>query len=664
MSQSESFDAFYARTSWNVTSQVHALTGEDPLADHAIREAYAKAYQQWYEVSTYPDPEAWVLNIANDAYQRRLAEAAALSGPALAAGHDPLSWPGMFRSARPPAQAASDPDATLDPRLARPAGPEPASPVSGSPVSGSPAPASAEPIGGALADAGPLAGAVAAGPSAALADGATPDWFTPSSRGATVGDPGRGDPTVDWPGQPNAMPTATMGERAVASTTRGRTGSLRLSRPVGGLTSRVLGSRRNLIAVATVVVVLLAGGLYLALSGSKPKHAATPPVTPPGGKPTIHMLTAGQTGSRSQIPWSIVGPGWTLAEVSTAQPASNGVATGGDRVTYLVDPQGGKYRIRTMSGAVQPMLVAWSGDAHEALYAVTGGPGSGPTSYSLLTLRSGQLTQLPLPAGVTPLGFTRPDGLNILTVRLQNSRYRLERYDLAGAYQATVSTLQRPAGPVALVQVNALSSPDGTTAVWGVSGDGMELVSNAGGLIRKLRVPAAGAPKSCTPVSWWTDTSVLTYCNAGQPDAGRLWLVPTGGGQPTRLTGISGSPSGQGGLTGAWQAGGIVYVTSTTFTQCQGAASGPGGLQILQVGNGGGETALTIPATTNNHAEIVAGLDGRLLVLAQTSCPGTSSLIWFNPSARTAEPLLTEPSTQAGVISAVPYASGPATVGG
>src|SRR5215469_13831417 len=97
MSQSESFDAFYARTSWNVTSQVHALAGDDPLADHAIREAYARAYQQWYEVSTYPDPEAWVLGVANEAHQRRVAESGALSNPGAATGHDPLSWPGMWR---------------------------------------------------------------------------------------------------------------------------------------------------------------------------------------------------------------------------------------------------------------------------------------------------------------------------------------------------------------------------------------------------------------------------------------------------------------------------------------------------------------------------------------------------------------------------------------
>lgn len=677
MSQSESFDAFYARTSWNVTSQVHAVTGEDPLADHAIREAYAKAYQQWYEVSAYPDPEVWVLNVANDAYQRRLAEAAAQSDPAPPTGHDPLSWPGMFRSARPQAQPVSDPEATLDPRLAGPASPE---------------------AGRALADAGPLAGAVTAGSpaggslaaaptqlppdslfgsgathsgathsgatqSGATSDGATPDWFSPTSRG-DAGGARRGDPTVDWPGQPSAMPTATIGERPVAPTTSGRPGFPRLSRPVGELMPRLVGSRRNLIAVATVVVVLLAGGLYFALSG-KPQHAATPPAKLPVGKSTIHMLAAGQTGNRAAIPWSLIGPGWTLAEVSTAQATSSGSPTGGAHVTYLVDPEGGKYRIRTTYGANAPQLVAWSGDAKEALYAVSGPPGGPAASYGLLTLTSGDLTPLSLPADVMALGFTRPDGLNIVAVQQTSLKYRLERYNLQGGYQATIGTMPRPAGAPTLQRLNALSSPDGSAAVWGVDGDGMQLVSNAGGLIRKLRMPGVGSPKSCTPLSWWSSDTVLAFCNAaGQQDAGRLWLAPVGGGQPSPLTGVSGNLSGQGYLTGAWQTGGTVYITSTTSNQCSGAPSGPGGQQILQLSTGGAETAVSVPASTNNHASVVAAVSGRLLVLAQTSCPGTSSLIWFDPSTHAAQTVLQGPSSEVGVAGAVPYGSGPAAVGG
>ena len=105
MPESESFDAFYARTAWNVTSQLHALAGEDSAADHAIREAYARAYQQWYEIADYPDTAGWVLAAAREAYQRRRPEAAAT--PA-AAGPDSLSWPGLYRPRTP-----ADPAATI-----------------------------------------------------------------------------------------------------------------------------------------------------------------------------------------------------------------------------------------------------------------------------------------------------------------------------------------------------------------------------------------------------------------------------------------------------------------------------------------------------------------------------------------------------------------------
>src|SRR5215469_9600511 len=107
MPESESFDAFYARTVWNVTSQMHALAGEDSAADHAIREAYARAYQQWYEIGEYPDTESWVLTVAREAYERRRPEAALRpTGPA-ATGHDSLSWPGLYRPRTPVDPAAT-----------------------------------------------------------------------------------------------------------------------------------------------------------------------------------------------------------------------------------------------------------------------------------------------------------------------------------------------------------------------------------------------------------------------------------------------------------------------------------------------------------------------------------------------------------------------------
>jgi hypothetical protein len=82
MRESESFDAFYARTVADVTNRMHALADGDPQADHAIREAYARAYQQWFEVSGFRDAESWVLDAAKDAFERRRAQAGLAPAPA------------------------------------------------------------------------------------------------------------------------------------------------------------------------------------------------------------------------------------------------------------------------------------------------------------------------------------------------------------------------------------------------------------------------------------------------------------------------------------------------------------------------------------------------------------------------------------------------------
>jgi hypothetical protein len=266
-----------------------------------------------------------------------------------------------------------------------------------------------------------------------------------------------------------------------------------------------------------------------------------------------------------------------------------------------------------------------------------------------------------LPAGVTAIGFTRPDGLNILAVRQKGGKYRLERYSLDGTHQATIGSLPRPARALAGLQGNALSSPAGDTAVWGVSGDEMQLVHNTGGLIRRLRVPGAGSPPSCTPISWWSSHTVLASCNAaGSPGTGQLWLIPDDGSQATPLASPTGSTSGIGDLTGAWRAGGAVYITSTTSAQCTTAAGQSGGQQVLLLSRSGAPTPVTIPGSTNHHATVVAGVGRQLLVVAQTSCPGTSSLILVNTSTHAAQTVLTAPASEVGVVDAVPYGSGPA----
>jgi hypothetical protein len=165
------------------------------------------------------------------------------------------------------------------------------------------------------------------------------------------------------------------------------------------------------------------------------------------------------------------------------------------------------------------------------------------------------------------------------------------------------------------------------------------------------------------PLTWWNDTTVLANCAAtGGPDGtSRLWLVPAAGGPSTPLTAAAGSPSGGGTFEGAWQANGAVYVTQTSFHQCPGAPSGLGGLDILPAGQGA-NAAMMVPGSTHNFSTVVATLGPRLLVLTQTSCPGTSSLLWLNPSTHYSRTVLTAKASAVGVIAAVPFGNGPTAV--
>jgi hypothetical protein len=639
MRETETFDAFYARTVSSVTSQMHALADGDVQADHAIREAYARAYQQWYEVSGYRDAEGWVLEVAKEAFQRRQAQAA----PAVPPPRDSGSWPGFFRQRQPtPAGPVSaDPAATL-------AGPGHV-----------PGPAA----GGAPAGYGSPDPALLAGPARASqfpADTAGASQFPAGTAGASqLPPPGaQASPVQAAPAQGS---TAYIGGTPGDTAPAGPAG--RQLSPAGWLS----GNRTLVAVIAAIAVAAASVAAYVALGGSQPGHAASPGASAgPGGKPKVQMLPANQVGTRASVPWSLVGRGWTLAELSDALP---GPAATGNSATYLVDPQGGRYLMRKWPASSAPALLAWSGDARSALYA-TSATAIGTDSFFVLSLSTGHVTPLALPANVTVAGFTRPDGRNLLAVQQGPTRDRLERYNLQGGFQATLATMpRRPAGPpwtaACGTTCGALSSPDGTVAVWGTVGDEMQLVSNAGGVIRRLHVPHSGQPPSCTPLSWWDTSTVLASCAAvaGNSAATELWLVPDNGSPGRPLTVASGTPAGVGYNEGAWQAGGQEYVTQTTATQCTQAANGPGGLQILRLASSGSSVPVAVPGSAGNHNAIVASAGPRLLVLAQTSCQGTTSLLWLNPATGAAQVLLTAPASQAGVVAAVPYGAGTATAG-
>lgn len=82
-------------------------------------------------------------------------------------------------------------------------------------------------------------------------------------------------------------------------------------------------------AAMTLVVGLTLGGTAVATADVQGQHAQ------PAG-----IVGAGRTASRSAVPWSKVGPGWTLVTCTTATPYAR--PKPGASTLYLVDPAGRK----------------------------------------------------------------------------------------------------------------------------------------------------------------------------------------------------------------------------------------------------------------------------------------------------------------------------------
>jgi len=379
---------------------------------------------------------------------------------------------------------------------------------------------------------------------------------------------------------------------------------------------------RTAALAAALAITLVAGGAALAAcSGAALAVAARPAASPGSGA----ALTAGQVGARSAVPWPRVGDGWVLAEYWPGRTPAEGRPQAAPASLDLVDPAGGRYQLyRWPVTSTPPGLLAWSGDKTRAL-VITGG------GTEQIALATGKISRINTPRQVNITGYTGPDGLNLLGWQQVGPSQRLARYTLAGRLAAVLAT-----GPD---DATAVYSGTGTTlAVAG--GAGLQLVSNTGGVIRTLPVPHAGVP-GCSPVRWWTSTTILATCSAtGAASRSQLWLVPANGSRPTALTPPRGAHSSDLGDLDAWPLPSGLYLQ----------AAGPcGTLQIFRQAAGGAITLISVPHTAGNN-QILTAYGSQLLIQAPTSCGLGASLLWFNPSTRHVHMLF-----DAGIIGAAPY---------
>ncbi len=395
-------------------------------------------------------------------------------------------------------------------------------------------------------------------------------------------------------------------------------------RPIRGSVHALRMILRATATAALAVSLITAGGT---IHGAARTGAHRQAAAPAGA-----MLAAGDVGPRSSVPWRLVGPGWVLAQYSASTPS-----TARPTILYLVDPRGGRYTLYTWPASKPtPSLVAWSGDKARALfYADYPSP-----QTSQLVLATGHVEDIGLPAAQDPIGYTMPDGLNLLASYIPASGPdEVLRYNLAGQLQKVLVS-----GHDIYATVD---NPDGATLA--VSGDrGLELVSNLGGVIRKLPISGSGAGV-CDPLRWWSSGTVLARCPSGVT-AGRLWLVPASGAAPAALT-----PARHGGIDlgdlGAWR------LPSGLYLQAAGAC---GSIYIGRQASNGSVTRINVPGTLNSDNFVLAANGAQLLVHARTwtgpaPCGPAQSLLWFNPATRGEVWLLRAPSRANGVLAALAY---------
>jgi hypothetical protein len=320
---------------------------------------------------------------------------------------------------------------------------------------------------------------------------------------------------------------------------------------------------------------------------------------------TAQAAAPRSASSRSVVPWQSVGPGWVLDTYSAGTRARRAPTT-----LYLVSPGGAKYPLLSwpVSATPAPTLEAWAGSKTEALFVLNSANGQ-PGGYGELNLTTGKMTRVAFASAATvPIGYTRPSGAQILGITQSGSAATFARYTQSGALVKKLVTVDQALG--------ASYSPDGSALAVPAPG-GLLLVSNAGGVLRKLPVPGAGAKTTCEPVRWWNATTVLASC-------GRLWLVPAGGARPSALTPVRdpAKPPHDYGDLDAWQ------LPSGLYLQSAGAC---GTLELNRQAANGSITGVNVPGMTNSPVVVTAS--GARLLVGQLGCDGSGGqLAWFNPA--------------------------------
>jgi TolB protein len=422
---------------------------------------------------------------------------------------------------------------------------------------------------------------------------------------------------------------------------------------------------RAQIGVAALAAVMAAGCSSSTNSTAAQESSGSPATSTATSAPTPATPVAahGVEATINDVPWSKVGPGWTLAtwspvvahrpgeESAPGEPDPETAAT----TLYLVDPAGDRYAISTFSGAEARLdLTDWSGDGSHALFESTGNPW-----VISIDLHTGEQTRIPVQGYPR---YTRPDGNALLVSTHYNGNEpgTLTRIDLAGDEQQSYPT--EDLGGAGQFSGRYLASADGTQLVLGTANLGNEVVprrddslvvmGNDGRIIRTLPTPMLNA--DCAPMRWWTPTVVLAGCSAEHGSAHQLWKIPIDGGAPTALTAAhsgQGDDQGFGGSLGeglAWE------LPSGTFLQSAGAC---GTAFLSRLTPDGHTTRVKVPGMSQSVFVTGATAD-KLILEGHMDCGGGTALVSYDPAANTSTVLLGPLVNGGGVTAAVLFPEG------
>ena len=167
--------------------------------------------------------------------------------------------------------------------------------------------------------------------------------------------------------------------------------------------------RTPLIAIATAVLSV---------------GALTATLLTTGTAATAEPVTSAQPAA---VSWSHVGPGWVLAQYTTAAPEGGKT---GPVTLYLISPGGARYQLaRWPDFRSAPELVAWAPDGKRALFQVFSGKG-GTEQETLVLTKTHTLTAKEMAAATAR------------TLVLDKRAYKLAK----DVYGQTAFATVRPAG--------------------------------------------------------------------------------------------------------------------------------------------------------------------------------------------------------------------------